>query len=492
MQNVPNRAVGLATSPETGAASGRGERYGRYYLLERIGRGGMAEVFRAVAEGVEGFRRVFVVKRIRPEKSGSPEFIQMFCDEARICALLNHPNIVQVYDFGQIDGTYFLAMEYLRGKDLGAVMRAVRLSRTAINPGMAAYVAQQAAMGLHHAHTVVGADGQPIKIVHRDVTPSNIMLLRTGAVKVLDFGIAQTSNVARQIETGGGRVKGKLAYLSPEQVRLTELDGRSDVFGLGVVLWEMLTGQRLFAADNEFLTMRNVLTQPVPAPSSKRAEVPAALDTIVARALQRDRDSRYATAQEMADDLERFLAEAHPSSQAMPRLLHDLFGEDTTDNTPALPDVGHFELGRAPAQGPGDSDLEVVLEIDPGEGSAPSAVGLRSELVEPAGVGRRLISVLALAALAGCLLWAMWRGKHPAAHPPLSTSGNSFAHVATPIEPVAPAPTPTPMPAPTLPPRSATVRVIDGSALRSVARAKPGKKRGARRISNDVTLDPFK
>ncbi len=244
----------------------------------------MAEVFRAVAEGVEGFRRVFVIKRLRPEKSASVELTRMFVDEARLSALLHHPNIVQVYDFGQINGTYFLAMEYLRGKDLAAVMKALRALKSAVLPPIAAHIAHQVATGLHYAHTLSRVDGKKLSVVHRDVTPSNIMLQRTGAVKVLDFGIAQATNFARQVETGGGRVKGKLAYLSPEQVRLEELDARSDVFALGIVLWEMLTGQRLFAAENEILTMRGVLDPP-----DRAAVVEAAAGAARAR---RDRGAR--------------------------------------------------------------------------------------------------------------------------------------------------------------------------------------------------------
>ncbi len=192
-----------------------GERYGRYHLLERIGKGGMAEIFRAVSGGAEGWSRLFVIKRIRPEKSGSSEFIKMFCEEARLCAMLHHPNIVQVYDFGQIGGSYFMAMEYLPGKDLSSVMRALRAAKASVPAAVAAFIAQQAASGLHHAHTLVDGSSQPVRIVHRDVTPSNIMLLRTGGVKILDFGIAKDvgQGDAEFIETQAGQVKGKLAYL---------------------------------------------------------------------------------------------------------------------------------------------------------------------------------------------------------------------------------------------------------------------------------------
>src|SRR5450432_5695 len=306
------------------------EHYGRYRLIERIGKGGMAEVFRAYVEGFEGFRNTFVIKRIRPEKSDSVELIELFCNEARICALLHHANIVEVYDFGQIGGAYFMAMEYLRGRDLAAVMRASRLRLRAVPPLVAAHVARQVALGLDHAHHAKLADGRPAEIVHRDVTPSNIMLLAAGGVKVLDFGIAKAAETARPMAAPRGRVKGKLAYLSPEQVRGIELDGRSDVFSVGVVLWEMLAGQRLFAGESEFQTLRNVLTQPVAPPSSKRPDIPAALDLVCARALERELSARPASAGAFAAELAAALPAAPDGPEGVAALLEGLFGDDVT------------------------------------------------------------------------------------------------------------------------------------------------------------------
>jgi serine/threonine-protein kinase len=389
------------------ATSSPVERYGRYQLIEQIGRGGMAEVFRAVADGSEGFRRVFVIKRIRPEKSDSPEFIQMFCDEARISALLNHPNIVQVYDFGQIAGSYFMAMEYLAGKDLSSVLRALRAAHGSVPPPIAAHVAREVAMGLHHAHTLVMPGGTPGQIVHRDVTPSNVMVLRTGAVKILDFGIAKAAAMARQADTQNGRVKGKLAYLSPEQVRAEDLDGRADVFALGVVLWEMLTGQRLFPGENEFQTMRNVLVAPVPKPSSKRPDVPAALDAVVARALERDPPARYQSAQAMAEELERYLHESPCSRQAIPSLLQTLFGDDQLVVQPPPPvplePIGSASLAEMMVAA--GSFAPVPAEIAP---AADASVG--TETAPPtlvrARVRRRAVAVGAALTLAVCFAWA--------------------------------------------------------------------------------------
>lgn len=490
------------------------ERYGRYCLIERIGRGGMAEVFRAVAEGVEGFRRVFVIKRLRPEKSASVELTRMFVDEARLSALLHHPNIVQVYDFGQINGTYFLAMEYLRGKDLAAVMKALRAVKSAVLPSIAAHIGHQVATGLHYAHTLSRMDGKKLSVVHRDVTPSNIMLQRTGAVKVLDFGIAQATNFARQVETGGGRVKGKLAYLSPEQVRLEELDARSDVFALGIVLWEMLTGQRLFAAENEVLTMRAVLGLPIAPPSTKRPLVPPALDAIVARALERDRAKRYASAGDLAEDLERFLQVAPCHSSALGRLLHDLFGEEQVEETPDFAALGVAagttlpSVTVSPSPPPlisAPSVYEIEADLPPPDAAAklvgklaamkapPPAVSTTSEtdsLPEPLPENRPLLRGLVAGAAAltliACFAWAIGHRKRvpSVAEIPAPTWPAPAANVAA--APAAP---------PAAPPLAATGEPVKGASIADAPaspRAHVAKKRPARRLSSDVTIDPFK
>jgi serine/threonine-protein kinase len=505
MENEPRPIA--ANNAITGVPPPAVERYGRYCLIERIGRGGMAEVFRAVAEGVEGFRRVFVIKRLRPEKSGSTEVTRMFVDEARLSALLHHPNIVQVYDFGQIHGTYFLAMEYLRGKDLAAVMKALRALKSAVVPPIAAHIAHQVATGLHYAHTLSRVDGKKLSVVHRDVTPSNIMLQRTGAVKVLDFGIAQATNFARQVETAGGRVKGKLAYLSPEQVRLEELDARSDVFALGVVLWEMLTGQRLFAAENEFLTMRGVLTHPIATPSSKRPAVPPALDAIVARALERDRDKRYASAGDLAEDLERFLQEAPCHSSALGRLLQDLFGDEPVEQTPdfaalgvaagtALPSVtvsppesrpAVYEIEADVPPPTAAADLAAMTVASAVVAPAPESESLSEPLPDRRPVLRWAIASAAAVTLIACFTWAIGHRQH--AHPISQIPAPAWpAPAATNIAPASP-PTieaPVAVAADPMPGKEPAV------TSQPPGHTRVGKKRPARHLSNDVTIDPFK
>ncbi|HEY2902265.1 MAG TPA: serine/threonine-protein kinase [Polyangia bacterium] len=509
-----------------------GERYGRYQLLERIGKGGMAEIFRAITGGIEGFSRLFVIKRIRPEKSQSREFIRMFCEEARLCAMLHHPNIVQVYDFGQIDGSYFLAMEYLHGKDLSTVMRALRAARGAVPPAVAAFVAQQAALGLHHAHALVDGSGQPVHIVHRDVTPSNIMLLRTGAVKILDFGIAKDvrQGESEVIETDAGQVKGKLAYLAPEQVRNVPLDGRADVFSLGVVLWEMLTGQRLFTSESEFQTMRNVLILPIPAPSTVRPEIPVALDAIVGRALERDRDKRYPTAAAMAAELEQVVHHERFVGQAVPQLLEQLFGEDPSGLTPS-PGPGALLAGiglenavsgrpalvevprtRSSSSGGGRSSSS-VRQIPLGLGPPDAAAEVSLEIVgaatpspaDPVAAATRFVSahrratiVSGVALIAG-LIVAFGRPSSPvvvvvdrpvAAAPP--------APVADPVTASLPVAAVTPL----LAPASAALLAVGAPAhhrppAKLVARAgapraKPAPRRSSHEIATDLTLNPFR
>jgi serine/threonine protein kinase len=357
-----------------------GDFFGRYQLLERIGKGGMAEVFRAVAHGMEGFERIFVVKRIRPDRSDSPKFVHMFCEEARISALLNHPNIVQVYDFGNIDGAYFMAMEHLVGKDLSTVMRVVRARGGAIPPSLAAYVAREAARALHHAHTLLMPDGTPAGVVHRDVTPSNIMLLKAGGVKILDFGIAKAAALARPAAAGGRppRLAGKLSYLSPELVRGAAVDHRSDIFSLGVVLWEMVAGERLFTGENETETLQNVLTQAIAEPSRRRDSIPAVLDAIVARALDREPANRYESAEVFANELDRFLLDMPLADQAVPRLLDELF--DAPAPAPVVDPQSAPSVSSAPV-----ASVDAGRTIYPaGYGTGGRRLAYRSVILPPA------------------------------------------------------------------------------------------------------------
>lgn len=329
--SVDTAKVVAASTP----AALKPERFGRYLLLDRIGSGGMAEVFRAVMPGAQGFRQTFVVKRILAERSRASDFVDMFVQEARIGSLLNHPNIVQVFDFGNVGGDYFLAMEYLRGRDVQALMRQLRRQNLMCPVPVAAFIAHEVAACLGYAHDLLGPEGKRLNIVHRDVSPSNIMCLRTGGVKLLDFGIAKAAGENTE-NTEQGLFKGKLAYVAPERIKNEPLDGRVDIFGLGVVLWEMLAGKRLFRGKSELETLNNVLEMPVPPPSIERPDVPASLDAVVMKALARNRNVRYPTGHAMAEDLEAVLSLSGFNSRMLPDLMREAFGSDVSRSQESL------------------------------------------------------------------------------------------------------------------------------------------------------------
>jgi serine/threonine-protein kinase len=275
---------------------------GGYRLVEPLGAGGMAEVWKAKSFGPGGFERQVVIKKIHTANASDPEFLGLFLDEARISGLLHHPNVVEVHRFGEQAGTPFLVMEYVEGPSVARVLRALRATGRRVPWAVAAYVAREVCRALDYVHDLTDEVGRPLNIVHRDVTPSNVLLTRSGGVKLLDFGVAKF----RQSEsmTRAGMVRGKPAYLAPEQIEEKTIDRRVDLFSLGIVLHEMLSLQHLFASDSDLVTVRKVMEMEIPRPSVKCADARGALDTIAMKALERDRDRRYQTAAEMARDLD--------------------------------------------------------------------------------------------------------------------------------------------------------------------------------------------
>src|ERR1043165_8205328 len=228
-----------------------GARLGRYTVLKRLVAGGMADVLLGRTDGIEGFERHVVLKRIRPEHAHDQRFIRMFLDEARVAANLHHRHIVQVHDVGEANGEYFIAMEYISGEEVRTLLQTASRTRAHVPLGYAVMIVSAAAAGLHYAHERRGADKRSLGIVHRDISPSNILVGYDGSIKVVDFGIAKA---ATQPETRGG-LKGKVSYMSPEQCRSDEIDRRSDVYSLGVVLYELATTTRLFKGENDYLVM---------------------------------------------------------------------------------------------------------------------------------------------------------------------------------------------------------------------------------------------
>ena len=275
---------------------------GRYVVERKLAEGGMAVVYVATARGAEGFSKEVALKLVRDHVASDPGFNQMFIAEARLASRLNHAHVVHIFDFDRFGDSYFIAMEFVVGASLFEVLSRARKNALTVPPILAAKVAAAVAQGLHYAHTL-SAQGRPLGLVHRDVTPHNVLISFDGAVKLTDFGIAKVASSA----TVPGVLKGKFAYMAPEQARGDSVDARTDVFALGVVLWEMLTGQRLFDADSDVGMLRAVQESAIPAPSRLNDRLPAALDDIVARALARPSEARFQTARDFEVALAHYI-----------------------------------------------------------------------------------------------------------------------------------------------------------------------------------------
>jgi serine/threonine protein kinase len=413
------------------AAFSVGARFGRYTLLKPLAVGGMAEIYLARAEGIGQFQKQVVLKRILPQFAQHDEFVEMFLHEARLAAGLQHPNIVHVFDIGQVDGDYFFTMEYVHGHDLRSVLKTARQRNERIPIQHVLAFISEAAAGLHNAHEQNDEDGQPLAIVHRDVSPSNIMVSFDGAVKVADFGIAKARS--QTIETRAGTLKGKISYMSPEQCRGDRLDRRSDVFALGIVLHELATGQKLFSAESEAAVIRRIIDEDAPRLPDDLAP---GLADIAARALARDRDVRYATAQDLQLALEG-LAREHRldgSSVGRAQYLRSLFG---------TPPAGVAVPAPTPAGQAGQTD---------GSSETPTvarAEATKSTSIEAPSTPKRRarwpIAVAVVAVLGGgaAATWAL-RGDD---RPPETPAPAPVPAAATPSP--APAPAPAPEPAPT-------------------------------------------
>jgi len=293
----------------------RGEttRLGSFEVVRKLARGGMAEIFLARTRGPSGFEKLVVLKKILPAYAGKRRFVQLFLDEARLAASLDHPGIAQVYDIGTVDGSYFFTMEYLHGQDVRTIMHRTWRLGEPLPIEHAVQIARHVASALHFAHDKQQRDGTHLGIVHRDVSPSNIIVTYDGATKLLDFGVAKTT--ASSVKTRTGALKGKVAYMSPEQAKGAPVDRRSDIFSLGIVLWEMVTTQRLYRADNDLATLQLILHQPPRPPSELRPDCPPELERIVLRALAGDPGARYATAEQLVTDLDE-LAREHKLKQS--------------------------------------------------------------------------------------------------------------------------------------------------------------------------------
>lgn len=320
------------------------EQFGKYILLEKIAAGGMAEVYLAKSNGANGLSKFVAVKRILPQYSDNAEFIDMFKEEAKVAINLNHSNVVSIYDFGIEKGQFFLVMEYVEGRNLRQILNELKKANKSINIEQAVYIVKEAAAGLDHAHRCTDSkSGKPLNITHRDMSPQNIMISFEGESKVIDFGIAKAEKETEA--TKAGTLKGKFAYMSPEQSEGLPIDPRTDVFALGIILWELLANDRLFTGSNEAAILRKVRDCQIPPIRKINPLVPPELERIVMKALAKDKNVRYQTAANLQKDLNRFLNMQYPdfASQDFSSFIKDCFKHAFAEGREKLVQYGKIE-----------------------------------------------------------------------------------------------------------------------------------------------------
>lgn len=313
------------------------ERFGKYELLERIAAGGMAEVYLAKSSGAEGIGRFFAIKRILPQYSDNAEFIEMFKEEAKIAMNLNHSNVVQIFEFGIEKGQFFLVMEFVEGQNLRQIINQQVKASKPFTQDQVLFLCRETVAGLDHAHRCLDkATGKPLNIIHRDMSPQNIMISFEGEVKIVDFGIAKAET--RLEQTRAGTIKGKFAYMSPEQADGQNVDGRTDVFSLGIILWELLTRERLFTGQSEAATLKKIRDCNIPSPRKLNPSVSPELERIVMQALAKDRGQRYQSAAHMHKDLNKLMNTQYPefSTQDFSIFMKSLYADTFMQNRKKL------------------------------------------------------------------------------------------------------------------------------------------------------------
>jgi len=344
-----------------------------YEVLAKLAMGGMAEIFLARGASAAGVERYVVLKRVLRHRSTDTDLVNMFLDEARLAAQLQHPNIAQVYDIGKLGDSYFFTMEYVHGETIRNLLQRAHALRQHIPISAVLSVIAGAAAGLQHAHERKGMDGKPLGIVHRDVSPSNLMVSYEGTVKVVDFGVAKAAH--RHTETRSGTVKGKITYMSPEQCRGLDIDRRSDLFSLGIVMWEMLTVDRLFLRASDFENMQAIVSAQVTPPSALRAGIPPELDRIVMKLLAKDPAQRFQTADEVQEAVEGAAVATGSalSASSLGRYMREIFGQRPEPWIELMSQMQHPEahtltgepIGGEVTVTPPPSDLDLQLSAVP-------------------------------------------------------------------------------------------------------------------------------
>ena len=343
------------TTPRSARERGEPTRLGKFTLVEPIGQGGMAQLYLGRTVGLGGFVKEVVVKRILPHLAQDAEFIARFIQEARLAATLDHPNIASVYEVDVDDDVYFYSMEYVRGRDLRQVLRRVAERGERVQLDEVVAIISALCAGLAHAHEKRGHDGEPLGIVHRDVSPSNVLIGFEGAVKLTDFGVAKARTGL--VSTDAGALRGKLPYMSPEQCRGEAIDRRSDVYAVGALMWEMLTSQRLHRADSDVGLIQRIAHAEAESIRTLRPDCPEAFDLIVQRALSPDPATRYPSAAKLRDDLEEFARTQAltVSASTVARLMANVFGDEERTALDAV--------NRDSAEGPGTATATVEPQL---------------------------------------------------------------------------------------------------------------------------------
>jgi serine/threonine-protein kinase len=362
--------------------------------------------------GAGGFEKLVVIKRLLPHLAEDAHFVAMLLDEARIAARLSHPNVCQVYDLGQAEGNYYIAMEHLEGVPASLILRNVRRAGQRLDIGLAGAILRQTCDGLHHAHELADGEGNSVGLVHRDVSPSNLFVTAGGLVKVLDFGVAKSQDALARTHTGA--LKGKYAYMSPEQVLGNPVDRRADVFSLGVVLFELLTAQRLFWRDSEYKMFQAIVEDSIPSLMELRPGLPPAIAQVAERALSRDPDQRFASAQEMGEILDEALAASGGpwKSSAIAEYVNQNFAATIEEKRHDV-QAGIAQANRL-KRDPQLSDPALVIAYDAPSGEpTPASVPLRGSSAR-LWIGAALLAI----ALAGAGILAYQQFIRPAAPPP--------------------------------------------------------------------------
>lgn len=400
-------------------------RYGKYLLLDKIATGGMAELYRAKITGVQGFEKLIAIKKILPHLAQEEDLVECFIDEAKLAALLNHQNIVQIYDFGSLEGTYYIAMQYLFGKDLRRVLTQAEKKGIKIGVEYALYIVSRICSGLEYAHNLKDFQGKPLQLIHRDISPQNILISYEGDVKVVDFGIAKAA--ARSTLTQAGMIKGKVAYMSPEQAGGQTIDYRSDIFSVGILLYELITGRRMFQGETmEVLSKVREARYDQP---ETIVDLPDKIISVTHKALSKDPDQRYQSCGEMMTDLETCIHELSlwPTSSGLGRMMRALFEDEIAEEEKAIQRSSEVSV---PVKDERPAERNVSAGDSPSEDLRPERV-VQSAARKKTPLGVFVGAGVAVLVIIGLMVTYLPRGGDDSVQAPRETTEQASPQVGT-------------------------------------------------------------